>query len=118
MDSGFFVGRYFVVVLKQEIVVREPRRMYLFHPLIKQRFQFVIRLGRTDPHRRGCPGARDVALLQLRAASHPRFFPFVERNVFSRFRGEVVGRFFHIGKCVDFIEHEYHGFVGGVADFL
>ena len=35
----------------------------------QQRFQFVIRLGRTDPHRRGCPGTRDVALLQLRVAS-------------------------------------------------
>ena len=108
MDSGFFVGRYFVVVLKQEIVVREPRRMYLFHPLIKQRFQFVDVLfffGRYE----------NAVVVHF---SHPRFFPFVERNVFSRFRGEVVGRFLHIGKCVDFIEYEYHGFVGGVADFL
>lgn len=31
--------------------------------------QRIVRGGRTDPHRRGCPGARDVALLQLRVAS-------------------------------------------------
>lgn len=47
-----------------------PLRRALVHRGHRGRhLQRIVRGSRTDPHRRGCPGARDVALLQLRVAS-------------------------------------------------
>ena len=45
------------------------------------------------------------------AFGHPGFFPFVEGNIFSGRRCEVVFFFFLLGECIYFIENHYHRFL-------
>ena len=60
---NFIVGYAFAGGLR-------PLRRALVHRGHRGRhLQRIVRGSRADPHRRGCPGARDVALLQLRVAS-------------------------------------------------
>lgn len=95
----------FLVVLVEEVVVREAGEVDFAGHGVKARLEFVD-VG-------AFPGAdKHAVIVHLR---HPCGFEFVESYVAAFAGREVVGVFGFASKGVNLVENEEHGLVGAVA---
>ena len=100
--EGLFTEYIFLVVLEEEVVIRVALDMYCFDALVHQRFEGIDILFVLS-------GYKDAVVLQFR---HPSSLQFVEGDILSFDRCQVVFVFRRVGKGVYLIEDNYTRNIG------